>query len=131
VDGGAGPRFVGVRLGRIGAATGDAIDIEATLETMPASLWDAVVVDASCNALAKVGHAVEFVKDQFRHCKSMLVIGDASALLRAAGIEEPASDPGFLHVAPADAATRETLAAFIRAVGRHRHYQREADPSPV
>jgi catalase len=131
VDGGAGPRFVGVRLGRIGPATGDAIDIEATLETMPASLWDAVVVDASCNALAKVGHAVEFVKDQFRHCKSMLVIGDASALLCAAGIEEPGSDPGFLHVAPADAATRETLAAFIRAVGRHRHYQREADPSPV
>ena len=133
VDGGAGPRFVGVKLGRLGPAGGDAIDIEATLETMPAPLWDAVVVDASCNALAKVGQAVEFVKDQFRHCKAMLVVGDASALLRAAGIgaEEPPSDPGFLQVAPADAATRETLAAFVRAVGRHRHLEREADPSTV
>ncbi len=133
VDGGAGPRFVGVKLGRIGAAAGEAIDIEATLETMPAPLWDAVVVDASCNALAKVGQAVEFVKDQFRHCKAMLVVGDASALLRAAGIgaERAPSDPGFLQVAAADAPTRETLAAFIRAVGRHRHHQREADPSPV
>jgi len=131
VDGGAGPRFVGVKLGRLGPANGDAIDIEATLETMPAPLWDAVVIDASCNALAKVGQAVEFVKDQFRHCKAMLVVGDASALLRAAGIEGSPSDPGWLQVTRADAPTRETLAAFIRAVGRHRHYEREADPSPV
>ena len=133
VDGGAGPRFVGVKLGRIGSAAGDSIDIEATLETMPAPLWDAVVVEASCNALARVGHAVEFVKDQFRHSKAMLVVGDASALLRAAGIgaEGPPSDPGFLRVTPSDAATRETLAAFIRAVGRHRHHEREADPPPV
>ena len=38
----------------------------------------------------------------------------------------------FLDRVPGmDAATREHLAAFIRAVGRHRHYEREADPPPV
>ena len=130
VDGGAGPRFVGVKLGRIGTPGGAAIDIEATLETMPAPLWDAVVIDASANALAKVGHAVEFVKEQFRHCKAMLVLGDASALLAAAGIgaEAPPSDPGFVRSGAAD---DEALEAFTRAVGRHKHYEREADPPPV
>jgi len=133
IDAGAGPRFVGVKLGRIGRPGGDAIDIEATLETMPAPLWDAVVIDASANALAKVGQAVEFVKEQFRHCKAMLVVGDASALLAAAGIgaDGPASDAGFIQADAAGAATRRILAAFTQAVGRHKHYEREADPSPV
>jgi catalase len=130
VDGGAGPRFVGVKLGSLGARGGAVVDVEATLETMPAPLWDAMVIDASANALAKKGHAVEFVKEQFRHCKAMLVLGDASALLAAAGIgaDAPPSDPGFIR---AGAASDEALAAFIRAVGRHKHYEREADPPPV
>ena len=100
---------------------------------MPAPLWDAVVIDASANALAKVGQAVEFVKEQFRHCKAMLVVGDASALLAAAGIgpEARPSDAGFIQADAAGAATRRVLEASTQAVGRHKHYEREADPSPV
>ena len=89
-------------------------------------MWDALVIDASADALAKVGPAVEFVKEQFRHCKTILVLGAAPALLAAAGIEAP-SDPGFVEGLNA----KDAAAAFIRAVGQHKHYEREKDPSPV
>ena len=36
--------------------------------------------------VAAAGHALEFVKEQYRHCKPMLVLGKGSALLRAAGV---------------------------------------------
>ncbi len=108
------------------AAKGAAIDIEATLDTMPSPMWDAVVIDASADALAKVGPAVDFVREQFRHCKAMLVLGDAPALLAAAGIAAP-SDAGFLRVA----AGADASDAFVKAIGRHKHYEREQDPSPV
>ena len=112
------------------AAGGASIEIEATLETMPSPMWDAVVIDASADALAKVGPAVEFVKEQFRHCKTLLIAGPVPALLAAAGIDAPA-DPGFIDATanglPAKAATE----VFIKAVGRHKHYEREKDPSPV
>ena len=130
VDAGAAPRYLGAKLGKVQATGGASIEIEATLETMPSPMWDAVVIDASADALAKVGPAVEFVKEQFRHCKTLLVTGPVPALLAAAGIVAP-EDPGFIDATanglPAKAATE----AFVKAVGRHKHYEREKDPSPV
>jgi hypothetical protein len=32
---------------------------------------------------------------------------------------------------PADAAVARATQAFLFALGRHRHYERERDPSPV
>ena len=61
---------------------------------------------------------VEFVRDQYRHCKPMLVPEGARALLAAAGI----------NPAVADAAITPQLSAFIEAAGRHRHFERETDP---
>jgi len=131
IDAGAAPRLLGVKLGRVASSGGAPLEIEATLETMPSPLWDAVVVDASADRLAKVGAAVEFVKEQFRHCKAMLVLGDAAALLAAAGIEPSADDPGLLRLAAGDAVTDAALDRFVKAVGRHKHYERERDPSPT
>jgi hypothetical protein len=70
------------------------------------------------------------VKEQFRHCKSILVLGAAPALLAAAGIEAP-SDAGFIDAAADGLATQDAIAAFTKAVGRHKHYEREKEPSPV
>jgi len=62
---GAVPRFVGARLGPVQSESGESIAIEATLETTPAVLYDAVVVpdgqDAAV-ALGNLGHAIEFIK---------------------------------------------------------------------
>ena len=131
IDAGAVARFVGVKLGKVAASTGSPIEIEATFETMPSPMWDAVVIDASVDALAKVGPAAEFVKEQFRHCKAMLLAGDAPALLAAAGIDAPPSDSGFVDMRGGKGGSKDALAAFTKAIARHKHYEREADPSPV
>ena len=131
IGAGASPRYLGAKLGKVAASTGSPIEIEATFETMPSPMWDAVVIDASVDALAKVGPAAEFVKEQFRHCKAMLLAGDAPALLAAAGIDEPPSDSGFIDMRGGKGAAKDTLAAFTKAIARHKHYEREADPSPV
>ncbi|MET0382893.1 MAG: catalase [Burkholderiaceae bacterium] len=131
IDAGACPRFVGARLGSVKGAGGGPIDIEATLETMPSPMWDALVVDASADGLAKADAAVDFVKQQFLHCKAILAVGAVPALLAAVGIDDDArADGGFIEVG-ADGALPAALDAFMKAVGLHRHYERETVSFPA
>jgi len=127
---GAVPRFVGARLGVVRPASGDPIHVEVTMETAPAVLWDGVVVPGRDAALAALGQAVEFVKDQYRHCKTILVLGAKSALVERAmlpaALPDGSDDPGLLVARSDDAA-----AAFVAALARHRHYERETDPPRV
>ena len=67
------------------------------------------------------------MKDQFRHCKPILALGGAVALLQAAGIPDGA--PGIVHVAPAE--TEAGIEAFTRLLAGHRVYERETDPPTV
>jgi catalase len=83
--------------------------------------------------LAASGHALEFLKDQYRHCKPILIAGTAQSLLAAAGIpaELPSrkADPGLI-VSPNIKGARE-LQVFVKAVARHRHFERETDPPRI
>jgi catalase len=96
-------------------------------------LFDAVVIpdgEAGVRALSAVGHAVEFVKDQYRHCKTILALGTGDQLLGAAAVpaaERSRGDPGILRMADGAKATRP----FIAAVARHRHFDRQTDPPLV
>jgi catalase len=74
-----------------------------TLETSPSVLYDALAVPGGRDAvesLGNIGHAVEFVKDSYRHCKPILAIGAGGALLDSAGASESLmsgeKDPGIL-----------------------------------
>ncbi len=125
------PRFVGLKLGRVDVGDGAPIEIEATVGNLPSVLWDAVVLpdgDFAKPAPAVQHDVVDFVKDQYRHCKPILALGDgAQQLLAAASI--PAAlpngdgDPGLV-VADGDAAAAADV--FIAAVAKHRHFEREA-----
>jgi catalase len=81
-------------------------------------------------ALLANGQALEFVKDQYRHCKTILAFGGAAAILRAAGIPETlpdgTADPGL--VVDASGAGPDV---FIAALAKHRHFARETDPPRV
>ncbi|MFL6663008.1 MAG: DJ-1/PfpI family protein, partial [Rhizobacter sp.] len=127
---GAVPRFVGARLGRVQPRAGEPIHVEVTMETAPSVLWDGVVIPAGDTGLAAVGAAVDFVKDQYRHCKTILALGAESALLERAMVptarQDGSDDPGLLMTAHADSAGR-----FIAALSCHRHYGRETDPPVV
>ena len=134
---GAAPRFVGVRLGQALAASGDRIDVEVTLETAPSVVWDAVVVPADDATLAAFGQAVEFVKDQYRHCKPILLLG-VSALAAAAmlppTLPDESVDPGLVGMVdadPDDDDTEQLADQFVLALSKHRVFERELDPPPV
>jgi catalase len=129
-EGGALPRFVAPKLGTVQGADGRTLDAEITLETMPAVLFDAVVLTDGLDAattLAKDGHAIEFVKDQFRHCKPILALGASATVLEAAGIHE--GPPGVVRVAAAEAGAG--MQAFVRLLAAHRVFERETDPPVV
>jgi catalase len=132
---GAVARLVGTRIGRMATAAGDTIDADASLENEPGFLFDALVLPDGAEAVAALGqdgHTAEFIKDQFRHCKTILCFGASSALLQKAGLpvameKSQAQGPTGLIVADASEA-RKATAAFISAMARHRHFGREMDP---
>jgi catalase len=131
---GATPRFMGTRLGAVESANGDAVEVDVTFEAMPSVLFDAVALPDSTDAaerLATDGRALEFVKDQYRHCKPILVL-DGAALLKKAGIPStlPSGqpDPGLVF---GDGANASVVDAFVSALEKHRHFDREADPPVV
>jgi catalase len=132
-EAGAVVRLLSNRLGTLTSAQGTAFEVDATLENSPPVLFDALVLPDGIEAierLSKDGHTLEFLKDQYRHCKSILVLGAAAKLLKKAGIFEvlPSGepDPGLLVAEPSgyeSAANR-----FIAAIARHRHPERDSDP---
>ena len=129
---GAVPRLLAARLGAVQSATGDPIDPDGTFETMPSCLFDAVVVpggEGAAEALSALGHVVEFVKDQYRHCKAMLVLDEGRAVLEMAAIPLEDDDPALILAGgtKVSGATR----VFIEAIARHRNWDRALDPPPV
>jgi catalase len=133
---GAVTRLLGSRLGTVAGADGMRFEVDATLENSPPVLFDALVLPDGIDAvevLSKDGHTLEFLKDHYRHCKTILVLGAASKLLKKACIFQvlPSGEPdGGLLVEgqPSD----ETVAArFIEAIGKHRHFARDSDPPMI
>jgi len=133
-EAGAVPRFSAPRIGPVATSDGVDIQADASLENEPGFLFDALVVPdgaATLPGLAADARAFEFVRDQFRHCKPILVLGSGAELLRCAGLA-PALEPG--NVAPgvfvessADAGARSLIAALAGP----RAFERETDPPVV
>jgi catalase len=133
---GAVPRFVGARLGTIDTEDEGTLEVEVTLETMPSVLFDAVAIpggDRAAATLSKIGQAIEFVKDQYRHAKPILAVGAGAGLVAKTGasttLVSGGADPGML-VDP-EASTADLFDEFVRAIARHRHHERETDPTKV
>ena len=132
---GAVPRYLASRLGSVKPVKGDPIAVDVTLEATPSVLYDAVVLPdgrAAVNRLAADGRALEFLKDQYRHCKPLMALGAGSDLLRRAGIPQtlPTGKPDSgMVVGPA--ANGALADAFLKALARHRHFDRETDPPLV
>src|ERR1700728_692701 len=88
-EAGAVPKLLGSRLGTVTSDDGETFEVDATLENSPSVLFDALVLPDGTEAvdnLAGDGHTLEFLKDQYRHCKTILVLGASSMLLEKAGI---------------------------------------------
>jgi catalase len=125
IKAGAVVRRLAANLAAVAAAGGEQLEPDATFETMPSVLFDAMIVpdgEASANELASLGQAKEFIKDQYRHCKPILLLGAGGRLASEAGI---ITDDG------SDWAIASEPRAFIAAIGRHRNWERATDPPIV
>jgi catalase len=127
---GAVPRLVGSMLGKVKAADGAALDVEISLEAGPSVMYDGMIVpdgEAAAEALARNAHAIDFVREQYRHGKPILVLGGGANLLAKAMIPatlpDGAADPALLVDAKLD--------AFEAALAGHRAFARETDPPMV
>jgi catalase len=133
---GAVARYVGARLGSVTTLDGADLEVEITMEAAPSVVWDAVILPAGEGAtreLGSEGQALEFIRDQYRHCKAILALGEASALLRDANVPTKLTsgkpDPGLLEFAAQD--IDRAVKGFVAALGKHRHWERQTDPPLV
>lgn len=124
---GAVVRLVGQRIGPVQPAQGGALDADASLDNHPSGLFDGVVVPGGADAvqrLAADGRALEFLRDAYRHGKTLMGSGDGVQVYAAAGIDPDPNDGGLLLGG-------EDPQAFIAALGKHRHPERETTPPKV
>jgi len=133
---GAVPRLVAAHVGAVEADDDSQLEADASFENEPGFLFDALVLpdgEAAVAALAADARALDFIRDQFRHGKAILALGASKTLLARAGVPEKLpdgrDDPGLIRASADNAASAST--AFIAAVARHRHPERETDPPTV
>ena len=131
---GAVPRFVAGRIGPVQTVDGMALQADASLENEPGVLFDGIVLpdgEAAVAALAFNGHAMQALRDQYRHCKPLLLLGQGADLLDRAGLPrtlpDGSADPGLTFSDDAQAGAQ----AFIATLAGHRHWERETDPPMV
>ncbi len=153
---GAVPKFIGESLGEVQTSDGKPIKIDVTFEATASVLWDAVVLPAGKEAaatLAQNDHVLDFVKEQYRHCKLIGVLGELDVLTQAVGmratVDELKADPGIIifgtqpsaaldknqRTAKTDGKTKTVnkakapantgIAALLSQLGKHRNFARE------
>ncbi len=134
--GGAVPRFVATRLGTVKSVGGDPLDVGVSLEAAPSVVFDAMVLPDGAAAVERLGadgRTLEFLKDQYRHCKPILVLGASASLLEKAGIPpklpDGKADRGLIVAAAGKG--KAALDSFVSALAGHRTFERESDPPIV
>jgi catalase len=123
---GAVPRLVGPRLGKVKADNGSTLDIEITLEAGPSVLYDGVIIIQGDESLQDNADALDFVRQQYRHCKPIYVIGD-DLLLGIAGVPstftDGTDDPAI--IIDQEKMQSTSLVQFKTALAGHRSFERE------
>jgi catalase len=98
-------------------------DADLTLMTTTSVVFDAIAV-VGREPWVDLPDAQDFVRDAFRHCKAIAMIGDAGTLFDAWGMKDALKAPGVLSAPQAKALAQD----FIRDIAAHRHWAREKDP---
>jgi len=133
---GAVPRLVGSRLGKIVTASGEVMDIEITLEAGPSVLYDGVVIILECSEsqpLPQDAHTMDFIRQQYRHCKPIFAVGNGARLMNDAGIPSTLPDGSIdpAIIVEHSALKTGSLSQFKTALAAHRVFERETDPPAV
>ncbi|WP_036169728.1 catalase [Noviluteimonas dokdonensis] len=133
LDAGAVPRLMGVRIGPCVTDRGDTLDADVSLENEPGVLFDGMIVPDGADRMGELrmdARTLDYLKEQYRHCKALLILGDSDALLDAARIPATLPDGGQDPGVVVGGNASKAIDAYIAAAGR-RHWERETDPPRV
>ncbi len=126
---GAVAKLVGPRIGNTASSDAGNLVADASLENEPGFLFDALVLpdgEKGVDALAQCPQTMDFVKDQYLHYKTILVLGAGKKLLDKAGIDYASltgTDHNGLIVQPTSK-TDAGIKTLIPALATQRHWQR-------
>jgi catalase len=126
---GAVAKLIGPRIGNTNASDVGNLVADASLENEPGFLFDALVLpdgEKGVDILAQCPQTMDFVKDQYLHYKTILVLGAGKRLLDKAGIHYTSltdTDHHGLILRPASK-TDSGIKALIPALVTQRHWQR-------
>ncbi len=110
---------------------GGKVTAEGNFLTEASVLYDAVYVpggEEGVQVLLANPQAVNFVREAEQHCKAICATSEGIQLLQAAGIEvqDPDGDFDDRGIVGSDSGASSRVAtAFINAIARHRHWERE------
>ncbi len=126
---GAVAKLVGPRIGNTASSDAGNLVADASLENEPGFLFDALILpdgEKGVDALAQCPQTMDFVKDQYLHYKTILVLGAGKKLLDKAGIDYASltdTDHNGLIVQPTSK-TDAGIKTLIPALATQRHWQR-------
>jgi len=126
------------RLGHLSGANGGTLAVDYRIVGEPSVLWDAVFVPGgaqSVKALTKMGAALLFVREQYKHAKPICASGDGVAMLESAGLSggDPAAAKELGVIVGNAAAVQNGIAAnFASAIAHGRFFNRaDVDAMPA
>ena len=79
--------------------------------------------EEAVEVLSEDGRVLEAIRDQYRHCKPILVMPASKKLLNLAGIPPDAEDSGLIY-----GDTQAAFKTFSSAIAGPRAFERENDP---
>jgi catalase len=123
---GAIGEVVGDRVGSLRAQDGALVPIDKSVLNTHSVLFDAVYVAGGATSVAALGarqDTLEFVRDAYRHGKTLGTSSEGVALLTAAGVPTQVAAMGVLVADDTDADS--FLEDFVASMARHRHWDRQ------
>jgi len=124
------------------------LEADKTFRTAASVFYDAIFIPDGEDSLAMLetdGDAVHFVQEAYKHYKAIAAIGDAAEMVVFAEIDDavlaaPAAPPPASPAVVSDlgvvttrdpSAAAELAAAFIQAIAKHRHWDRDVSAIPA
>ncbi len=142
-DAGVQCKVVAPQLGHIGTASGRTVAVDFSFSNTWSVMFDAVLLPggvASADELCRLGSAVHFVLEAYKHCKPICAINDGVQLLGSLGFSMSQEKgtavmvptPGVVIADSQRTIEGEISQAFIDAMLSHRHWDRiNLDSVPV
>jgi catalase len=119
--------------GEVKSAAGKARPVDYALNTVASVLFDAVYVaggEKSAETFAEIPDAVEFVEEAYRHCKAIAATGAGVNFLNGTKAKSSMAQHDEAIVVGDDSAAKKVAQDFVKAVSKHRNWERETVTKP-